>query len=241
MPRKAKITTSINDESYQRQRTEALKEANADIKQLPKTAPKHLTGVASRLWTTLVPALNKLGYITVADKSTLEAFCINYSVMREAYENIKDVGAIYENSGRYYKNPATAVLNDATGKVKSLGGEFPVLKVTEIGARVLKGQLVVEKRLNRRVIAQQKVTSAATGLKMSDADNRLFAQLKKKRLELARASGLPPFLIFSDKTLMNMAILRPKTDEEFLAISGVGEKKFDIYHEDFATVIRDNQ
>lgn len=76
---------------------------------------------------------------------------------------------------------------------------------------------------------------------MSDADNRLFAQLKNKRLELARASGLPPFLIFSDKTLMNMAILRPKTDEEFLAISGVGEKKFDIYHEDFATVIRDNQ
>ncbi|MDI6550081.1 phage terminase small subunit P27 family [Leuconostoc suionicum] len=124
MPRKAKITTDDTDRAYQRERTEALKEANADIKQLPKTAPKHLTGVASRLWTTLVPALNKLGYITVADKSTLEAFCINYSVMREAYENIKDVGAIYENSGRYYKNPATAVLNDATGKVKSLGGEL---------------------------------------------------------------------------------------------------------------------
>ena len=44
--------------------------------------------------------------------------------MREAYENIKAVGAIYENGGRYYKNPATAVLNDATGKVKSLGGEL---------------------------------------------------------------------------------------------------------------------
>ncbi|MGX6465684.1 phage terminase small subunit P27 family [Leuconostoc falkenbergense] len=124
MPRKAKITTSMEDESYQRERTEALKQANAELNQLPKTAPKHLTGVASRLWTTLVPALNKLGYITVADKSTLEAFCINYSVMREAYENIKDVGAIYENGGRYYKNPATAVLNDATGKVKSLGGEL---------------------------------------------------------------------------------------------------------------------
>ena len=124
MPRKAKITTDDTDRSYQRERTEALKQANAELNQLPKTAPKHLTGVASRLWTTLVPALNKLGYITVADKSTLEAFCINYSVMREAYENIKDVGAIYENSGRYYKNPATAVLNDATGKVKSLGGEL---------------------------------------------------------------------------------------------------------------------
>ncbi|WP_204202838.1 P27 family phage terminase small subunit, partial [Leuconostoc mesenteroides] len=70
------------------QRTEALKQANADMNKLPKTPPKYLTGVASRLWTTLVPELNKTGYITVADKSTLEAFCINYSAMREAYENM---------------------------------------------------------------------------------------------------------------------------------------------------------
>ena len=125
----------------------------------------------------------------------------------------------------------------ADGYLRIEGGEFPVLKVTEIGARVLKGQLVVEKRVNRRVIAQQKVTSAAKGLKLSESDNKLFAELKSKRLELAREAGIPPFLIFSDKTLMNMAILRPQTDEEFLAISGVGEKKFDIYHKEFADVI----
>lgn len=124
MPRKAKITTSPEDESYQRQRTEALKKANSELNQLPKTAPKHLTGVASRLWASIVPALNQLGYITVADKSTLEAFCINYSVMREAYESIKETGAVYMNEGKVIKNPATAVLNDATGKVKSLGGEL---------------------------------------------------------------------------------------------------------------------
>lgn len=124
MPRKAKITSDDSDRAYQRQRTEALKEANAELNQLPKTSPKHLTGVASRLWTTLVPELNKLGYITSADRSTLEAFCINYSVMREAYESIKDIGVMYEKDGRWYKNVATAVLNDSTGKVKSLGGDL---------------------------------------------------------------------------------------------------------------------
>lgn len=124
MPRKAKITTDDSDRAYQRQRTEALKQANAELNQLPKTAPKHLTGVASRLWTTIVPALNQLGYITVADKSTLEAFCINYSVMREAYESIKETGSVYMNDGKVIKNPATAVLNDATGKIKSLGGDL---------------------------------------------------------------------------------------------------------------------
>lgn len=125
----------------------------------------------------------------------------------------------------------------ADGYLKIEGGEYPVLKLTAMGVRVLKGELVVEKRVNRQVIAQRQATSAATGLKMSDADNQLFAKLKAKRLELARAAGLPPFLIFSDKTLMNMAILRPKTDEEFLSISGVGEKKYAIYHEDFAGVL----
>ena len=44
--------------------------------------------------------------------------------MREAYDSIKEVGAIYMNEGRVIKNPATAVLNDATGKVKSMGGEL---------------------------------------------------------------------------------------------------------------------
>lgn len=124
MPRKAKITTSDSDRAYQRRRTEALKEANEEMTNLSEKPPRHLKGVAKQLWVTLVPELNKLGYITVSDNSTVEAFCINYSVMREAYDSIKEVGAIYENQGRYYKNPATAVLNDATGKVKSLGGEL---------------------------------------------------------------------------------------------------------------------
>lgn len=124
MPRKAKLTIDESDRAYQRQRTEALKQANADMNKLPKTPPEYLTGVASLLWTTLVPELNKTGYITVADKSTLEAFCINYSAMREAYESIKSVGVMYQNDGKYIKNPATAILNDATGKVKSLGGEL---------------------------------------------------------------------------------------------------------------------
>ena len=117
------------------------------------------------------------------------------------------------------------------------GGEFPVLKLTDRGVQVLKGQLKVTKRVNQQVIAQRQTNVATDGLKLSDEDNQLFAKLKMKRLALAREAGLPPFMIFSDKTLMNMAVLRPKTAAEFLAISGVGEKKFEIYHDDFAAVL----
>ncbi|MGO2709061.1 MAG: HRDC domain-containing protein, partial [Leuconostoc mesenteroides] len=125
----------------------------------------------------------------------------------------------------------------AEGYLRFEGAEFPVLKVTSLGAEVLKGEIEIKKRLEKVRIVSQKVTT--DDLKLSDEDNRLFAKLKEKRLELARAAGLPPFLIFSDKTLMSMAQARPQTDTEFLAISGVGEKKFEIYHNDFAKVIND--
>jgi len=125
----------------------------------------------------------------------------------------------------------------ADGYLRIEGGEFPVLKLTDRGVQVLKGQLKVTKRVNQQVIAQRQTNVATDGLKLSDEDNQLFAKLKMKRLALAREAGLPPFMIFSDKTLMNMAVLRPKTAAEFLAISGVGEKKFEIYHDDFAAVL----
>lgn len=125
----------------------------------------------------------------------------------------------------------------ADGYLRFEGAEYPVLKVTKLGADVLKGQGNVTKRLEKVRILRQSATQE--GLKLSDDDNRLFAQLKEKRLVLAREAGIPPFLIFSDKTLMAMAQNRPQTDEAFLAISGVGEKKFDIYHDDFAAVIND--
>lgn len=125
----------------------------------------------------------------------------------------------------------------ADGYLRFEGAEYPVLKVTKLGVDVLKGQGNVTKRLEKVRILRQSATQE--GLKLSDDDNRLFAQLKEKRLVLAREAGIPPFLIFSDKTLMAMAQSRPQTDEAFLAISGVGEKKFDIYHDDFAAVIND--
>ncbi|MCT3115647.1 DNA helicase RecQ [Leuconostoc lactis] len=125
----------------------------------------------------------------------------------------------------------------ADGYLRIEGGEFPVLKLTDRGVQVLKGQLKVTKRVNQQVIAQRQTNVETDGLKLSDEDNQLFAKLKMKRLSLAREAGLPPFMIFSDKTLMNMAVLRPKTADEFLAISGVGEKKFEIYHDDFSAVL----
>ncbi len=69
---------------------------------------------------------------------------------------------------------------------------------------------------------------------------QLFEQLRQLRLTIAREEHMPPYIIFADKTLVDMAYKSPKTKEEMLMVSGVGENKFGKYGERFLEVIRES-
>jgi ATP-dependent DNA helicase RecQ len=69
-------------------------------------------------------------------------------------------------------------------------------------------------------------------------DPALFELLRGKRRELADQAGVPPDIVFSDRTLIEMATRLPRTAEQFLAIDGVGEAKLAAYGEAFLNVIR---
>ncbi|MEK7661231.1 MAG: HRDC domain-containing protein, partial [Pseudomonadota bacterium] len=66
----------------------------------------------------------------------------------------------------------------------------------------------------------------------------LFDQLKAARTAIAKAQNLPPYVIFHDKTLVEMASKRPMSLEDFAQISGVGEVKIARYGKVFLEVIR---
>jgi len=68
-------------------------------------------------------------------------------------------------------------------------------------------------------------------------DEGLWEALRAHRLELARAQGVPPYVIFHDATLREMVERRPGTPEELAGITGVGETKLERYGEDFLGVI----
>lgn len=74
---------------------------------------------------------------------------------------------------------------------------------------------------------------------MSPEDKGLFNRLKELRLDLARERGVPAFVIFHDRTLAAMAARRPKTTDEFAAISGVGQAKLAEFADAFTALIRD--
>ena len=102
--------------------------------------------------------------------------------------------------------------------------EFGSLKLTDKGWEVLKSQLTVWGQLE-----QQPATAPATrdANKIDDLDyNReLFEILRRTRKELADKSGVPPFVIFADKTLVEMATFFPQSNDSLLDIHGVGTVK----------------
>lgn len=79
--------------------------------------------------------------------------------------------------------------------------------------------------------------SSLAGVSLTEADGQLFESLRALRMEIAKKEKVPPYVVFSDKTLIHMCAAKPKTKEEMLAISGVGEFKYEKYGEIFINTV----
>lgn len=109
-------------------------------------------------------------------------------------------------------------------------GEYHIVQLTVRGQQVMAGGLKVE----LRVIEETKQkTRARQPLAMGQVNAKLLSHLKAVRLALAREKKSPAFVIFADRTLIEMAQKRPKNLEEFARLNGVGEKKCLAYGHHF--------
>jgi len=89
-----------------------------------------------------------------------------------------------------------------------------------------------EERAQARA-ARKRERSDATPQATLDPDLSLFDRLRLLRKEIARERGVPPYVVFSDATLLEMASARPKNSAQMLGISGVGPTKLEHYGERF--------
>lgn len=97
------------------------------------------------------------------------------------------------------------------------------------------------KRADARARRTPDVSTPAVGSYVpDDGDEALFQKLRALRLDIARELGKPPYIVFSDKTLRDMVRVKPITDDQFLAVNGVGESKLKQYGERFMTAIRED-
>ena len=129
--------------------------------------------------------------------------------------------------------------------------DYAIVKLTEKSARILEeGERVVMKmakeqepsgktgQAGRAADKKQKARTPG-GFALNEEEEQLFEVLRRLRSRIASAEGVPPYIVFSDKTLAHMCIVRPADREQMLTVSGVGTFKYEKYGEQFLETVRD--
>lgn len=128
----------------------------------------------------------------------------------------------------------------ASGYLRSSMGKYPVLSVTAGAEEVLAGHKEVEE-IRQEVIVPSRKTKKSASISRSavprSGSGGLFEHLRQHRKELASQLGVPPYIIFPDTVLIDLANIRPKTLGEFGNIKGVGEAKLKKYGLSFLEAI----
>lgn len=128
----------------------------------------------------------------------------------------------------------------ASGYLRSSMGKYPVLSVTAGAEEVLSGHKEVEE-IRQEVIVPSRKTKKSASISRSEVPRSgsggLFEHLRQHRKQLASQLGVPPYIIFPDTVLIDLANIRPKTLGEFGNIKGVGEAKLKKYGLSFLEAI----
>lgn len=125
------------------------------------------------------------------------------------------------------------------------GGEYGVLQITADGRDVMSGDftprlLKASERGGRSERSRTRKESKSEKESWEGVDRGLFEALRQWRREKAEARGLPPFIIFGDAVLRDLARYRPSTAEALMQIRGIGQKKRDEYGEELTAVVVDH-
>jgi len=116
---------------------------------------------------------------------------------------------------------------------------YRVLSVTAKGLEMLKSREQVKGQINEAKKSERAVAKGkSASTEEPEYDKSLFTLLRNKRKELADAANVPPYVIFSDKTLAQMAAYFPQSKESLLNMSGMGKVKYERYGADFLTIIK---
>ena len=122
-------------------------------------------------------------------------------------------------------------------------GEYQVLKLGDISKLKLKDTKVLvkitdeDKATNRKLKPKKNINGTDS---LTSSGFKLFDKLKELRLEIAREEKMPPYIVFNDKTLIDMCAKMPTTKSDMLNVSGVGENKYSKYGERFIDVIKEH-
>lgn len=124
----------------------------------------------------------------------------------------------------------------AKGYLRVEGDGYAILKLTEHSKRILRGEETIA--INKPLKEPERHRMSQSVENIRAYDKALFQQLRSTRAGIADTMGVPPFVIFSDRSLIDMAAKLPLNDNEMRDVSGVGEKKLERYGTPFIMTVR---
>ena len=195
------------------------------------------------------PEQNKIDITSDAQKllsaiyRTGQSFGMQYviDVLRGSKEqrilsNAHDQLSVYGIGENYTKAQWLSI----TDKLLELGavsiGEYKVYHLTKRGIEILKGNKEVDIGASRLIITTSKRKKVAY---FDDYEVDIFDKFRALRKEIASNNKIPPYVVFSDKTLKELSNIMPTTKAEMLEIHGIGHVKFERYGQAFLELIEE--
>ncbi len=152
-------------------------------------------------------------------------------VLSEKWDKLSTYGILKELTQDSIRERITWMVGENLLEMSE--GAYPLLSITPEGYKWLKRRGTLSMPMLEKNIGTVKPKNVP--------DDDLFEVLRKTRLKLAQLEDIPPYRVFTDKTLREMSAIKPKNDEDFRSISGVGQYKLEKYGKPFLKVIRNRK
>jgi len=130
--------------------------------------------------------------------------------------------------------------------------QYAILKLTSTSKDVLEGKtpllMKFQKESNKEEVEERESNKKKRSSRSKDknssqmeVDEELFEKLRVLRMNIAKEEKIPPYIVFSDKTLKEMSYKKPVTEAQMLEVSGIGQFKYNKYGEKFMEIIKNNR
>ncbi|RUM70297.1 MAG: DNA helicase RecQ [Sulfurovum sp.] len=205
-------------------------ESKCDNCTITETQKIDITTASRKLLSTMLRTEQSFGLHYVID-------VLRGSKEQRVLQNGHDNLSVYGIGEEYTKNQWLTIGD----KLLELGavaiGEFKVYKLTEFGAEVIKGAHSIDLKKERLTVQKAEIKKKVTYF--DDYDVEMYDKLRTLRTQIASQKGIPPYIVFSDKTLKDLSSKVPQNKEEMLEVHGIGEVKFERYGEAFLELLVD--
>lgn len=154
-------------------------------------------------------------------------------------QNGHDMLSVY-GIGEEYSKSQWLTIGD---KLLELGaveiGEFKVYRLTAFGVEVIKGAHSIELKKERLTVQKAETNKKVTYFDDYDVD--VYDKLRDLRTKIAQENNIPPYIVFSDKTLKDLSVKQPQSKSAMLEVHGIGEVKFERYGEAFLSLLSETK